>query len=64
MTASTIYRDFPFRQYPFVSFSECVMKMRRHEEQTAHLQAALLHSSVRAQIRTAQQDSIRILASP
>ena len=31
----------------------------RHEEQTAHLQTALLHRVVRAQIPTAQQGSIR-----
>jgi hypothetical protein len=37
------------------------MKLQHHREQTAHLQAALLHSAlpVRAQIPTAQQDSIR-----
>ena len=35
-------------------------KLQRHREQTAHLLAALLHSlSVRAQIPTAQRDSIR-----
>jgi hypothetical protein len=38
-----------------------MLKLQRHREQTAHLQAALLHSDwpVRAQIPTAQQDSIR-----
>jgi hypothetical protein len=37
------------------------LKLHHHREQTAHLQAALLHSAwpVRAQIPTAQQDSIR-----
>jgi hypothetical protein len=39
------------------------LKLQQHREQTAHLQAALLHSLVRAQIRTAQQDSIPFSSS-
>ena len=35
------------------------MKMRCDSEQTAHLQAALLHLPMRTQIRTAQSGSIR-----
>jgi hypothetical protein len=38
----------PQKPYAFIA-------MQQHMEQTAHLQAALLHSMVRAQIRTAWQ---------
>ena len=34
-------------------------RLHQHSEQTAHLQTALLHTLVRAQIPTAQQGSIR-----
>jgi hypothetical protein len=39
--------------------TRCDSKLRRDRKQTAHLQTALLHLPVRAQIRTAQSGSIR-----
>jgi hypothetical protein len=67
-----LYRDFPASQRAALISVHFIfprlaprVKLQHHREQTADLQAALLHTSlVRAQIPTAQQGSIRASSAP